>query len=267
MLCGQFASAASNPWYTRRASGDSSAQFGSFVSPRSRDLFSGIFGPLLPLLTLYLRWYPPTVRSHFTVYPTLETLLIVFLLGLCSGCRSTSFPEEVSEHSSLVTTEEQLSAPQRIPGVDPDTLWRLEAQYLGANGEVLSTTRFEVVYVLGQWRSEPAPLQISTGYIGFRDPGEFGDGAPDLLSALQVAPSPLTMRISQRVVPFNETQPIVVPAGATALHARLLQVCSLKVRRMRQFHWRPTGDVIAIRHVKEEMRWREYLISGPCRTF
>ncbi len=166
-----------------------------------------------------------------------------------------------------MVTDDQLNGQQRIAGLDPDTLWRMEAQYLGENNVVLSTTGFEVVYVLGEWRSELAPMQISPGYVGFRDPGEFGDGAPDLLSALRLAPSPLTMRISQRIVPFNETQPIVVPAGAKVLRARLLEVCPLEVRRMRQFHWRPQGDVIALRQIKEEMRWREFRISGRCRPF
>jgi hypothetical protein len=36
---------------------------------------------------------------------------------------------------------------------------------------------------------------------------------------------------------------------------------------MQQINRRPKGDVIAVRTVREEMHWREYRISGPCRTF
>ena len=143
----------------------------------------------------------------------------------------------------------------------------MEAQYLDKSGVVLTTTHFDVVYVLGEWRSELAPMQISPGYVGFRDPGEFGDGGRDLLAALRLAPASLSLRMSQRIVPLNETDPIAIPVGAAALRATVLQVCPLKVRRMRQYHWRPAGDVIAIRQVKEEMRWREFVVSGPCRNF
>jgi hypothetical protein len=207
------------------------------------------------------------VRVPFSVKTAAHTLMIVFLMGLSSGCRTDSSPEEVREHDTSVVTDEQFNGQRRIPGIDPDTLWRMQAQYLDEKGDVLSTTRFEVVYVLGEWRSELAPMHISAGYTGFRDPGEFGDGGPDLRSALQVAPAPLVMRMSQRIVPINETEAIPMPAGAKELRARVIEVCPLQVRRMRQFHWHPRGDVIAIRQVKEEMRWREYRISGPCRRF
>jgi hypothetical protein len=163
--------------------------------------------------------------------------------------------------------EEEFSRYMKVPGVDPDTLWKMEAQYVDEHGEVLSTTRFEVAYVQGEWRSELAPLQISTGYLPLRDEGEFGDGPPDLSSAMKAAPSWITMRMTQRIVPLNLTEPITVPAGAKGLRARLVEVCPLKVRRMRQINWRPTGDVISFRHVREEMRWREYVVNGACRKF
>ena len=169
--------------------------------------------------------------------------------------------------SKTIAIEQAVNGQLNAPGVDPDTLWKLEAQYLDAEGAVLSDTRFEVVFVQGEWRSELAPIQVSPGYRLLRDPGEFGDGAPDLSSALQIAPSWLAMRMTQRIVPLNQTQPIVVPPTAKALRARFLEVCPLKVRRMKQINRRPTGDVIALRTVKEEMRWREYQPRGQCRAF
>ena len=192
---------------------------------------------------------------------------LILLLGLCWACTGASAPEEVNVDSKTIAIEQAMIGQLNAPGVDPDTLWRLEAQYLDAEGAVLSDNRFEVAFVQGEWRSELAPIQISPGYHLIRDPGEFGDGAPDLSSALKIAPSWLAMRMTQRIVPLNQTQPLAVPPGAKTLRARLLEVCPLKVRRMRQINRRPMGDVIALRTVKEEMRWREYKPGGPCRDF
>jgi len=197
--------------------------------------------------------------------PPLCALFLV--LGLCSACTGSSAPEEMKVDSKTIAIEQAVDGQLNAPGVDPDTLWRLEAQYLDAGGAVLSDTRFEVVFVQGEWRSELAPIQISPGYHVLRAPGEFGDGAPDLSRALQIAPSWLAMRMTQRIVPLNQTQPLAAPTGARTLRARLIEVCPLVVRRMRQINRRPNGDVIALRTVKEEMRWREYQTGGPCRTF
>ena len=191
---------------------------------------------------------------------------LLLLLGFCSACTGTFALEEVKVDSKTLVIEQAMIGQLNAPGVDPDTLWRLEAQYLDAEGNVLSDTRFEVVFVQGEWRSELAPMQVSPGYHLIRDPGEFGDGAPDLSSALRIAPAWLAMRMTQRIVPLNELQPLAVPAGARALRARLLEVCPLRVRRMRQVNWISRGDVIALRHVKEEMRWREYQPKGRCRA-
>lgn len=155
----------------------------------------------------------------------------------------------------------------RFPGVQPDTLWRIDAAYLDDRGNVLSRNRAEVVLTYGDWQSELAPLQITPGYQYLRETGEFGDGPPDFYSILHLAPAPLNMRMLQRIVPVNQTTPIAVPPGATHLQARLFELCPLQIRYMRQINRRPIGDVIAVRTVREEMRWREYRISGPCRQF
>jgi hypothetical protein len=195
-------------------------------------------------------------------------LLLAFALCLaCAGCTGLGRAEEVKVSAQELAAEQAMIGQLNAPGVDANTLWSMEAQYLDGAGMVLSDHAFDVAFLPGEWHSELAPIRITPGYKLIRDPGEMGDGAPDLSSALALAPSWLNMRMTQRIVPLNETQPLPVPEGAKALRARLLQVCPLDVRRMRQFNRRPRGDVIAVRTVKEEMRWWEYKTAGPCRSF
>lgn len=192
------------------------------------------------------------------------------LLVLCvtaSGCTGPGRAEEVKVDARTLKIEQMEMGQLNAPGVDPNTLWTLEVQYLDEGGGILSDRLVEVAFLPGQWRSELAPLHVTPGWRLIRDPGEFGDGAPDLSSALRIAPSWLTMRMTQRVVPLNETERVAVPTGAKVLRARLVQVCPMEARRMRQFNDRPRGDVIALRTVKEEMRWWEYRPEGPCREF
>lgn len=198
-----------------------------------------------------------------------QALLLVALTVClaCWGCTGASAPKEVKVSARELVIEQAMIGQTNAQGVDANTLWSLEAQYLDAEGNVLSDKFFDVAFVPGDWHSELAPIRISPGYKLIRDPGEMGDGAPDLSSALAIAPSWLTMRMTQRIVPLNETEPLPVPGGAKSLRVRLLQVCQLDVKRMRQFNRRPRGDVIALRTVKEEMRWWEYKTAGPCRSF
>ena len=194
-------------------------------------------------------------------------LLLVFLLLVSfPGCTGRTQPEEVKVDYGFETRQE-IKHIASLPGIKLDTLWRIEAQYLDADGGTLSTSRVEVVLAPGEWTSELAPLNITPGWTAFRNPGQFGDGAPDLAEALRIAPAPLEMRMSQRITALDQTEWIPVPAAAKGLQARLLEVCPLEVRHMRQMNYRPTGDVIALRRVKEEMRWREFRINGPCRSF
>jgi hypothetical protein len=192
------------------------------------------------------------------------------LLALClavAGCTGPGRAEEVKVDARTLQIEQMDMGQLNAPGVDPNTLWSMEVQYLDGAGMILSDHAFDVAFIPGQWHSELAPIRISPGYKLIRDPGEMGDGAPDLASALAIAPSWLTMRMTQRIVPLNETQPLPVPEGARALRVRVLTVCPMEVRRMRQFNRRAKGYVIAIPTVKEEMRWWEYKMGGPCRSF
>ena len=176
-------------------------------------------------------------------------------------------PREVKEKAEDVEARQERNYIARFEGVQPNTLWRLEAQYLDARGGVLLSRRVDVVLAPGEWSSELAPLDVTPGWTGFRYPGQFGDGPPDLASAMRVSPEWMEMRMSQQITPFNETEAITAPMGAKRLQARLMEVCLLEVRRMEQFNYRPTGDVIAIRRVKEQMRWKEYRVKGGCRIF
>lgn len=206
--------------------------------------------------------------------PITRPLLLVVLLAslaLCAACTGRSSPQEVKHLEDDIDAEQQIRQETRyissVPGMKPDTLWRLQAQYLDAHGKPLSTFKFEVMLSPGEWNSELAPLDVSSGWAAFRYPGQFGDGVLDLAEAMRLAPKPLPMRLGQTIIPLETTERVPVPSGAVSLQARLLQMCPVQVRRMRQFNYRAAGDVIALRRVKEEMRWREYRISGPCREF
>ena len=193
----------------------------------------------------------------------LLSLPILISLVACTG---RTRPEEVREVPREMETEFEIRNLAKFPGVEPNTLWRLEADYQGSNGEVLSKSRVEVALVFDDWRSPLAPIEITPGYTYLRETGEFGDGPPDLYSVLYLSPEPLTMRMTQRIVPLNKTDPIPIPPGAKKLQARLIEVCPLKVRFMKQINRRPVGDVIPGRRVREEMHWREYRIDGACRN-
>ncbi len=196
---------------------------------------------------------------------SLSVLLVLWLTA--SACTGSGRAEEVEVDARTLKIEQTEMGQLDAPGVDPNTLWTLEVQYLDEGSSILSDRLVEVAFLPGRWRSELAPIHVTPGWRLIRDPGEFGDGAPDLSSALRIAPSWLTMRMTLRVVPLDETEPIAVPAGAEVLRARLVQVCPMKARRMRQFNDRPRGDVIALRTVREERRWWEYQPEGPCREF
>ena len=197
----------------------------------------------------------------------IQSLPILLLISFLTGCTGRSAPEEVRKPPLDFDTQQEVAKLRRTPGVEAETLWRIEAAYLDEQNNLLSKTHADVVLTFDDWRSELAPLQISPGYQYLRENGELGDGPPDMYSLLYLAPQPLEMRMTQRIVPVNETQPIPVPPGAKRLQARLLEVCPIQIRYMRQVNRRPMGDVIAVRTAREEMRWREYRISGTCRKF
>jgi hypothetical protein len=200
-------------------------------------------------------------------------LAVVVLLVVNGGCRvgNTSVPEEVRDEDLQAdlgerTTSWATAAP--IPGVGVNTLWRFEAQFVDENGNVLSTREVKVLNVLGEWRSDLAPMTPSKGWEWFRSPGLFAGGEKDLAAALRVAPAPLMLDVWNGIHGINETEWVRPPGGAAKQRVYLLEYCPVTVRRMRQFHWRPRGQtVVDMREVKEEMRWREYRVSGPCHRY
>lgn len=198
--------------------------------------------------------------------PRIPFLPLVLFTALI-GCTGRSAPTVVRKPPLDMDTQQEIARLNRTPGVQPDTLWRVQATYLDDSDQVLSQKPVDVVLTFGDWRSELAPMEISPGYQYLRENGELGDGPPDMFTLLQTAPAPLNMRMTQRIVPLNETDPLPVPAGAKKLQARLLEVCPLEIRYMRQVNHRSAGDVIPLRTVREEMLWREYRISGTCRHF
>ena len=202
------------------------------------------------------------MRTHH-----LERLLSSLFLALVfTACTGPTTPEVVKNPQFSLDEQQEIKRVSRIAGDKLNTLWRMEAQYLDESGKPLSTTKVEVVLVAGDWTSDLAPISPTPGWTAFRNPGEFGDGAPDLIGALNLSPVPLYMRPSQRITPLNQTDSIPVPPGAAGLRARVLEVCPLEIRYLQQTNRRPMGDVIAIRTKKEEMRWREFRITGPCSS-
>jgi hypothetical protein len=202
--------------------------------------------------------------------PVRDTLLVLLVCSqILLGCgNSLSLPEQVQDKDLSSETYERFKAGPGISAVDVNTLWQFEVQYFDENNGLISTTRAEVLYVLGEWRTDLAPIQPSKDYTWFRYPGLFASGAPDMAEAIRVAPRPLTLKPWQDITPVNETTSMKRPRGTATMQARVLQVCPVTVRRMRQFHWRPRGEsVVDLRQVKEEMRWREYRVSAACRIF
>lgn len=196
----------------------------------------------------------------------IEAFLAIALVLILLACTGRSAPQVVRHVEDDPEIRREIREIEGC-GLQPNTLWRLEARYSDRGGAVLAQRRFDVVLVPGEWQSELAPLDVAPGYVAFRYPGQLGDGAPDLAKVLRLAPKPLTMRLAQSIVPLGETAPIPVPAGATTLRVCLLEVSPVEVRYMRQINRRPAGDVIVLRTVKEEMRWREYRVRGACREF
>ena len=217
------------------------------------------FFPFLPCRAT--ECYSPAVRRIYRLVPAL------FAVSILTSCTGRSTPEVLAKPPVSFDTQQEIAKLARLPGVQPDTLWRIEAEYLDEQGKSLSKNRVDVVLTFGEWQSELAPIQITPGYRYLRENGELGDGPPDMFALLQLAPAPLNMRMTQRIVPVNQTEPLPQPSGAQVLHARLLEVCPLEIRYMKQVNRRSAGDVIPLRTVREEMHWREYRISGACRKF
>lgn len=203
----------------------------------------------------------------------MRLLVIGLVLAGLSGCGSsnTSAPEEVRDSDLPADSGERPSswAPApATPGVGENTLWRFEARFVDAEGHVLSSRQVRILNVRGEWRSDLAPLTPTKGWEWFRSPGLFASGEQSLGDAVRAAPAPLTLEVQVGITGIDQTEWVRPPAEAAAQRVYLLESCPVTVRRMRQFHRRPRGrSVVDVSELTEEMRWREYRVSGPCHEY
>src|SRR5512135_1608865 len=86
--------------------------------------------------------------------------LLLALCLVCAGCTGLGRAEEVKVDARTLQLEQMDMGQLNAPGVDPDTLWTLEVQYLAQDGTVLTDKVVEVAFLPGQWRSELAPIRI-----------------------------------------------------------------------------------------------------------
>lgn len=210
-------------------------------------------------------------------------LLVLCAASLLSACAETLDPPKpevvqvggVSLGDRFSRVAQEQAEYETGAAVDERKLWRLQARWLGANGEPLRSEQLELVQALADWPVGEAPVGPSAGFelLGF--PGEIGSARQtrEILAEWALHPQRVILLPPNARVASAQRGPRAAwvavvaqaPGGANALELRLTGVCGIEQRRMRMDRWMNGDGLIAWRKkAGEPYRWREARLSEGC---